>query len=100
MNHCTALQLSSNQRIIIPEDENCWQSSIQSQLPDTPNELTKIIVICKSQMDALQNCIQHLETADELNDTYIKLQIEYRYISEAVIQAEIKFGKFIAPNFL
>ena len=96
MNHCTALQLSSNQRITIPEDESCWQSYIQTQLPDTPDELTKLIVVCKSQMDALQNCVQHLETADELNDTYLKLQTEYRYISEAVIQAEIKLGKFIA----
>lgn len=96
MNHCTALQLSSNQRITIPENESCWQSSIQSQLHHTPDELTKLIVVCKSQMDALQNCVQHLETADELNDTYLKLQTEYRYISEAVIQAEIKLGKFIA----
>lgn len=96
MNHCSALQLSSNQRITIPEDESCWHSSIQSKLPDTPDELTKLIVVCKSQMDALQNCVQHLETADELNDTYLKLQTEYRYISEAVIQAEIKLGKFIA----
>lgn len=85
MNHCTALQLSSNQRITIPENESCWQSSIQSQLPHTPDELTKLIVVCKSQMDALQNCVQHLETADELNDTYLKLQTEYKYISEAVI---------------
>ena len=96
MNHCTALQLSSNQRITIPEDESCWQFSIQSQLPDTSDELTKLIVMCKSQMDALQNCVQHLETADELNYTYLKLQTEYRYISEAVIHAEIKLGKFIA----
>ena len=95
MNHCTALQLSSNQRIAIPEDESCWKSSIQNNLPNTPDELKKIIILLKSQMDALQNCVQHLETSNELNDAYTDLQIAHRYISESIIHAEIKLGKFI-----
>ena len=46
-------------------------------------------------MDALQNCVQHLETSNELNDAYTNLQIAHRYISESIIHAEIKLGKFI-----
>lgn len=95
MNHSTTLQLLGNQNINIPKDENSWSSSIQSNLPNTPDELKKLIVILKSQFDTLQNCIQHLETSNELNDAYLKLQTGHRYISEAIVNAEIKLGKFI-----
>ena len=42
MSYCIALQLSENQNITIPEDENCWKSYIQRNLPNTPDELKKI----------------------------------------------------------
>ena len=96
INHGMALQKVSSQRLIAPEDESSWQTVIQSNLPDTPSELSKLLVWSTAKIDSLKNCLQHLDRLDNLGTTYSALQKEARYTAEVIIRIELKLGTLIA----
>ena len=96
INHGMALQKVSSQRLIAPEDESSWQTVIQSNLPDTPSELSKLLVWSTAKIDYLKNCLQHLDRLDNLGTTYAALQKEARYTAEVIIRIELKLGTLIA----
>lgn len=96
INHGVALQKGSSQKLTAPEDESSWQTVIQSNLPDTSSELSKLLVWSTAKMDYLKNCLKHLDRLDNLGTTYSALQKEARYTEEVIIRIELKLGTLIA----
>lgn len=96
INHGMALQKISNQKLTAPEDESSWQTIIQSNLPDTSSELSKLLVWSTAKIDSLKNCLQRLDRLDNLGTTYSALQKEARYTAEVIICIELKLGTLIA----
>lgn len=96
INHGMALQTVSNQNMIAPADESSWQTVIQSNLPDTSSELSKLLVWSTAKIDYLKNCLQHLDRLDNLGTTYSALKKEARYTEEVIIRIELKLGTLIA----
>ena len=96
INHEMALQKVSSQKLTAPEDESSWQTVIESKLPDTSSELSKLLVWSTAKIDSLKNCLQHLDRLDNLGTTYSALQKEARYTAEVIIRIELKLGTLIA----
>ena len=96
INHGIALQKVSSQKLTAPEDESSWQTVIQSNLPDTSSELSKLLVWSTAKIDSLKNCLQHLDRLDNLGTTHSALQKEARYTAEVIIRIELKLGTLIA----
>lgn len=96
INHEMALQKVSSQKLTAPEDESSWQTVIESKLPDTSSELSKLLVWSTAKIDSLKNCLQHLDRLDNLGTTYSSLQKEARYTAEVIIRIELKLGTLIA----
>lgn len=96
INHEMALQKVSSQKLTAPEDESSWQTVIESKLPDTSSELSKLLIWSTAKIDSLKNCLQHLDRLDNLGTTYSALQKEARYTAEVIIRIELKLGTLIA----
>lgn len=96
INHEMALQKVSSQKLTAPEDESSWQTVIESKLPDTSSDLSKLLVWSTAKIDSLKNCLQHLDRLDNLGTTYSALQKEARYTAEVIIRIELKLGTLIA----
>ena len=65
-------------------------------MPDTPSELSKLLLWSTAKIDSLKNCLQHLDRLDDLGITYSALQKEARYTAEVIISIELKLGTLIA----